>query len=66
MSSDGGKGSRPRPYSISQAEYDSRWDAIFCRDLPPEPADEYRVNKQGQTERLFEGQWEIDMSGKND
>ena len=30
--SDGGKGSAPRPYSISQAEYESRWDAIFCRD----------------------------------
>lgn len=31
--SDGGKGSRPRPISVSQQEYDSRWDAIFSRDL---------------------------------
>lgn len=31
--SDGGKGSSPRPFSVSQAEYDSRWDAIFSRDL---------------------------------
>jgi hypothetical protein len=31
--SDGGKGSAPRPFSVSQAEYDSRWDAIFGRDL---------------------------------
>ncbi len=30
--SDGGKGSSPRPYSVSQQEYDSRWDAIFGRD----------------------------------
>lgn len=30
--SDGGKGSKPRPLSISQQEYDTRWDAIFCRD----------------------------------
>jgi hypothetical protein len=30
--SDGGKGSRPRPYSVSQQEYESRWDAIFNRD----------------------------------
>ena len=30
--SDGGKGSRPRPFSISQAEYDARWDTIFRRD----------------------------------
>lgn len=32
--SDGGKGSKPRPFSVSQEEYDSRWDAIFQRDLP--------------------------------
>jgi len=31
--SDGGKGSKPRPYSVSQQEYDKRWDAIFQRDL---------------------------------
>ena len=30
------KGSRPRPYSVSQAEWDTRWDAIFCRDLKEE------------------------------
>lgn len=29
---DGGKGSSPRPYSVTQQEYDSRWDAIFSRD----------------------------------
>ena len=27
--SDGGKGSKPRPFSVSQDEYDNRWDAIF-------------------------------------
>ena len=30
--SNGGKGSRPRPYSVTQKEYDNRWDAIFGRD----------------------------------
>ena len=35
-SSDGGKGSSPRPFSVSQAEYDARWDAIFGRDLKEE------------------------------
>ena len=30
----GGKGSKPRPYSVSQDEYDKRWDAIFGKDLP--------------------------------
>ena len=37
--SDGGKGSKPRPYSISQEEYDKRWDAIFGRDEPEENED---------------------------
>jgi hypothetical protein len=27
------KGSNQRPYSVSQKEYDTRWDAIFSRDL---------------------------------
>ena len=34
--SDGGKGSAPRPFSISQEEYVNRWDAIFQRDLKDE------------------------------
>lgn len=31
--SDGGKGSAPRPFSVSQEEYDNRWEHIFSRDL---------------------------------
>jgi hypothetical protein len=59
------KGSSPRPFSVSQAEYDTRWDAIFCRDLPKEESkEEYRVNKLGQTERLHEGQWELEPNQK--
>jgi len=34
--SDGGKGSKPRPFSVSQEEYDNRWDTIFQRDLKEE------------------------------
>lgn len=30
--SDGGKGSSPRPYSVSNEEYANRWDAIFARE----------------------------------
>lgn len=30
--SDGGKGSKPRPKSVSDEEYAARWDAIFQRD----------------------------------
>lgn len=29
---DGGKGSRPRPFSVSQEEFGNRWDAIFKKD----------------------------------
>ena len=39
-SSDGGKGSSPRPFSVSQAEYDARWDTIFSRDLEEETTEE--------------------------
>jgi hypothetical protein len=31
--SDGGKGSAPRPFSVSNEEYAKRWDAIFGRDV---------------------------------
>jgi len=37
--SDGGKGSKPRPFSVAQHEYDTRWDAIFSRDLKEEEKD---------------------------
>lgn len=31
--SDGGKGSRPRPFSVTNEDYARRWDLIFGRDL---------------------------------
>jgi hypothetical protein len=34
---DGGKGSRPRPYSVSQQEFDNRWDNIFRKDKTVTP-----------------------------
>ena len=30
--SDSGKGSKPRPFSVSDLEYATRWDAIFAKD----------------------------------
>jgi len=30
--SDVGKGSKPRPFSVANEEYSTRWDAIFGRD----------------------------------
>jgi hypothetical protein len=55
--SDGGKGSSPRPFSVSHEEYTRRWDAIFGRDLSDTREGEVRVNKQGQLEKVVEGQW---------
>ena len=39
----GGKGSAPRPKSVSDEEYANRWDAIFSRDLKEE-----RKNEDGE------------------
>lgn len=36
MTHEAGKGSKQRPMTISQHEYDNRWDAIFGRDLENE------------------------------
>lgn len=32
----GGKGSAPRPFSVSNEDYANRWDAIFGRDKSKE------------------------------
>jgi hypothetical protein len=34
--SDGGKGSSPRPFSVTNEEYAKRWDTIFGRDIRKE------------------------------
>ena len=36
VNSDGGKGSKPRPFSVTQEEYDNRWASIFQKDIPKE------------------------------
>jgi hypothetical protein len=46
-SSDGGKGSSPRPFSVSQAEYDARWDAIFGRDLEEQQEEVLEEDEDG-------------------
>lgn len=50
--SDGGKGSKPRPFSVSQREYDTRWDAIFGRDLKEEKQEDKSVLDAYNNERL--------------
>ncbi len=34
--SDGGKGSNPRPYSVSQEEFANNWERIFRPKTPQE------------------------------
>lgn len=55
--SDGGKGSKARPFSVTQEEYSRRWDMIFARDLDTDREGTIRVNKQGQREVFREGVW---------
>jgi len=34
MASEAGKGSKPRPYSISKDQFSSNWDLIFMNKKP--------------------------------
>ena len=58
--SDGGKGSSPRPYSVSQEQFASNWDAIFGKKVAEQSKETFRINNLGQAERYREGQWELD------
>lgn len=55
---DGGKGSKPRPLSVSQAEYENRWDAIFGNK--PEPKRTHFFIHDGW------GQYHCQVCGKNE
>jgi hypothetical protein len=57
--SDGGKGSKPRPFSVSDQEYAARWDAIFNRDSETDKPT--RNNSETQEAQNFE----LDSSGKS-
>jgi len=50
--SDGGKGSKPRPFSVSHDEWSKRWDAIFQRDL--DDKEEVKLEQQKQKETAIE------------
>jgi hypothetical protein len=57
--SDGGKGSKPRPFSVSDLEYATRWDAIFNRDSETDKPT--RNNQETQDTQNFK----VDNSGKS-
>lgn len=59
MAHEAGKGSRPRPFSVSKDEFDNRFDAIFGKkkkDILPE----YELNKStGEVEKVYtNAQWD--------
>lgn len=56
-----GKGSRPRPLSISQEEYEKRWDAIFQRHFPRE--DNTGTNKNEYQDILSTEDCLVDKEG---
>lgn len=47
-----GKGSAPRPFSVTNEEYANRWDAIFGRDLPKEEKPEAKPQEENKDEKL--------------
>jgi hypothetical protein len=50
-SREAGKGSKPRPYSVSQEEFDNNWDNIFKKSKVNLP--EYQLNKStGEVESV--------------
>jgi hypothetical protein len=57
--SDGGKGSKPRPFSVSDLEYATRWDAIF--NIDSETDKPTRNNAETQQVQEFK----VDNSGKS-
>jgi hypothetical protein len=48
MANEGGKGCKPRPFSVTQDEYDNRWDAIFGKDKAKEvkPVEEEKQDSE--------------------
>ena len=49
-----GKGSSPRPFSVTQEEYANRWDAICGRDLKEEKLEEDKPLDEEKTKEKQE------------
>ncbi len=64
--SDGGKGSKPRPFSVTQEEYDNRWDTIFGRDLKEQEKREKALDEMvriSQEMGLYDDELSLEMPG---
>lgn len=61
--SDGGKGSRPRPFSVSSETFASNWDKIFKKNseqcYPDDESGAQRINNLGLLEEYHEGHWSV-------
>jgi hypothetical protein len=44
--SDGGKGSAPRPYSVSKEKFDQNWNAIFGKKEEPVKEEQKEQEKE--------------------
>jgi hypothetical protein len=64
--SDGGKGSKPRPFSVTQEEYNNRWDTIFGRDLKKEEELKEKLMVQIRTESERLGLYNESSSSNTD
>jgi len=55
--SDGGKGSSPRPFSVSEEEYARRWEAIFGREDVEKIVDDAKkyLEESKRTEKSIQG-----------
>lgn len=49
--SDGGKGSKPRPFSITEEEYARRWETIFGREDVEKIIDDAKKYLEQQKEK---------------
>ena len=53
MAHEAGKGSRPRPFSVSKDEFDNRFDAIFGKKKK-EILPKFELNKStGEVEKVY-------------
>ena len=50
--SNGGKGSSPRPYSVSQEEFANNWDAIFGKKKKSDHEKDAKIPTDDQLKQL--------------
>jgi hypothetical protein len=54
--SDGGKGSSPRPFSVTRDQFAENWQRIFGNKDTPVRGDQ-RVTSEGKLEEFRDGYW---------